>query len=373
MVGVDVRSDVTNDGELSEASPKPPPSSESTDDSLVLQAPTPRDAALQLRDFPMRDKLLATLGRARGNAFVQEVFAELDLLDHEQRHQEPGALGEQEGGISDVFSEATSSAAPKKSVPPKKKDRRPKAEQDAERSDNATYQAMNSKLKLLASEIHVAGGKLSFDLGFARSAKKLDKAQIEAVEARFSATIGDLDDLARGTAKQLADIRTVAGDPRLEDGALALEAALDELAPVRAEIDAWMTTHKRETDSWEVVGRSNGILKLVFPGVLRPPARPLTDSEKQPVAMTNDGIQAHLDAAIVAVETMKSNGPVLFEDRLIVHIKEIAALQKKHTILGGRVDVRIKELLTLVDQLLVKQPWMKGALNEATAPLRDVK
>ncbi len=139
---------------------------------------------------------------------------------------------------------------------------------------------MNLQLKLLASKLHAAGKGLSFAVGVANAQKKQDKARIEETEAHLSGLMEPALDLAMRTARQLRDLKTEEGEPRLADGAQTLLAALDEFAPVMAEADAWATAHKRDT--WgvpPVVRVSNGILKLVFPNFV-PAAKPLTKDER---------------------------------------------------------------------------------------------
>ena len=253
----------------------------------------------------------------------------------------------------------------------RKKDRRPLDERRAEQSDNATYAAMNTKLKLLGHELREAGRKLTFDLALAKSDKQPDKARTEAADARLMATIRPLDDMARETAKQLADLNTPKSEPRLEDGGRALIAALDEFQPVVEEVDAWMTAHKLETHNWEVVGRSNGIIKLIFPSIV-PAKKPLTDVEQSPGFMKHTSIDAHLDAAIAAAESVKI-GNRRHSDRVIMHAKDLAELLKNHPRVEGQLEPRIKKLLGLVDQILVDNPYLKRSFDEAIDPIRNVK
>ena len=311
----------------------------------------------------MRDRLLATFGRTRGNAFVQDVFAELDRANHEQRHQEPLFGGPQQDGISSVISENSADTDPKEMRRLKKL---------AEKSDNATYNAMNSKLRLLAYELHAGGKELGWTLDMAKANKKPDKAWIDGADARLSQTIGRLGDMARETDAQLRLLNTPEGDPRLKDGAQALVAALDELQPLQAEVEAWMSGHKLELPAWEVVGRSNSILKLIFPGLgIGRVAKPLTSVEKTSGMLKNTSIDAHLDAAIVAAESLIAGNRQHY-DRLIVHAKEVPGLLNNQ-VRFGPTDPRIMQLLSLVDQLLVKEPWMKPRLDVELGPLRDVK
>lgn len=252
-----------------------------------------------------------------------------------------------------------------------KKDRRPEPERRAEQSDNATYQAMNTKLKLLAYELHAAGKKLTFDVAFANAAKTQDKAQIEATDARLMVTIHHLDDMARETAKQISDLNTAQSEPRLAEGGQALLAALEEFQPAMTEVEAWMTAHKVDTPSWEVVGRSKGILKLIFPSIV-PAAKPLTSVEKSSGFMTDSSINAHLDAAIAAAQSVKS-GNRYHSDRVIMHANELAELLKNHPRVEGQLEPRIKKLISLVDAILVDNPYLERSFDEAIDPIRNVK
>ncbi|MBA3461976.1 MAG: hypothetical protein H0T46_18595 [Deltaproteobacteria bacterium] len=329
-----------------------------------------------------RDAILRQLHQSRGNAFVGQVLAAVDnAASHEQRHQDqsPGSfepddqganpdadlLWQGQGSGGGVFSET------KNSADTSKKDRRPKSERLAEQSDNATYRAMNTKLKLLAYELHAAGKKLTFDVVLANGAKKQDKAHIEQTDARLSGTIHGLDAMARETARQLNVLRTAPGEPRLEEGGQYLSAAIDEFAPVRAEVDAWMTAHKVDTPSWEVLRRSHGILKLIFPN-FGPVAKPLTREEKSS-GFQNASISAHLDAAIAAAESAISGNAILHKDRIILHAKELAELLQNQARISGQLEPRIKKLLTLVARVVKAEPWTETTINEAIDPIRNVK
>jgi hypothetical protein len=252
-----------------------------------------------------------------------------------------------------------------------KKDRRPEPERRADKSDNATYYAMTTKLKLLAYELHAAGKKLSFDVAVGNAAKKPDKAQVEQTDARLGVTIGRLDDMARETAKQITDLNTAKGEPRLVEGGQALVAALNEFEPVMTKVDAWMTAHHGDTASWEVVGRSNGILKLIFPSI-GPVAKPLTSVEKSSGFMKDSSVNAHLDAAIAAAESVNT-GNRYHSDRVILHAKELAELLKNHPRVEGQLEARIKKLISLVDQILAANPYLERSFGEAIDPIRNVK
>jgi len=215
------------------------------------------------------------------------------------------------------------------------------------------------------------GKKLSFDLAVVNADKSQDKARIEANDARLMATVHRLDDMARETAKQLDDLNTAKSEPRLEDGGQHLLAALDEFAPVMANVDAWMTAHELDTPSWEVQGRINGILKLIFPGVALA-AIPLTDVEKQRGFMQDESINAHLDAAIAAAESVIS-GNRHQADRVVLHAKEIGALLVNHPRVVGPLEPRIKKLIAITDQILVDNPYLERSFNEALDPIRNVK
>ncbi len=306
-----------------------------------------------------RDDLIAELHRSRGNAFVQQVLATLDPKGQDG-HDQPGLLWDRQGAGSGETSETKK----------QEKDRRPKSERLAEASDNATYHAMNTQLKLLAYELGAAGKQLTQDIGFSTAKTKADKTQVDETDKRLMATIFALDDRARDTAKELADLNTPKMEVRLEDGAQTLMAALDEFAPVREQVDAWMTSFTGDTPSWEVLGRSRGIIKLVFPN-LAPNAKPLTAVERS--TMQDDAIDAHLDAAIAAAESAKSGNAILEEHRIILHAKELAGLLKDHPRIEGQLAPRIKTLIKLVDQVIENEPWLKPAVDEAIDPIRNVK
>lgn len=178
--------------------------------------------------------------------------------------------------------------------------------------------------------------------------------------------------MARETANQIDDLNTAKGEPRLAEGGQGLAAALDEFQPVMTEVEAWMTAHKVDTPSWEVVGRSNGILKLIFPNTV-PIAKPLTSVEKSSGFMTDASINAHLDAAIAAAESVKSGNGVLHSDRVIMHAKELAELLKNQPRVEGQLEARIKKLIRLVDQIVVDNPYLKRSFDEAIDPIRNVK
>jgi hypothetical protein len=296
----------------------------------------------------------------------ERAFGPPTTLQPDVANEEPGVLWQRQGGGSGVGSETKNSANTSK------KDRRPEDERRAERSDNATYHAMNSKLKLLAYELHAAGKRLTFDVALGNAAKTPDKARIEETDARLIVTIHRLGDMARDTAKQLSDLRTAKGEPRLVEGAQALVGALNEFEPVMTEVDAWMNAHKVETPSWEVVGRSKGIVKLIFPSIT-PAAKPLTSVEKSSGFMKDSSINAHLDAAIAAAESMKSGNTILHSDRVILHAKELAELLKNHPRVEGQLEPRIKKLISLVDQILVDNPYLERSFDEAIDPIRNVK
>lgn len=295
----------------------------------------------------------------------ERAFGPTTTLPPDLANKEPGMLWQRQDAGSGVVSETKSSADTSK------KDRRPEPERRADASDNATYRAMNSQLKLLAYELHAAGKKLSFDVALANAAKKPDKAQIEQTDAGLMVTIHRLDDMARETAKQISDLDTAESEPRLAEGGQSLLAALDEFAPVMAEVEAWMHAHKVETPSWEVVGRSKGMLKLIFPGVV-PTAKPPSSVEKSPGFIKDTSIDAHLDAAIAAAESVKS-GNRYHEDRVTMHAKELAELLKNHPRVEGQLEPRIKKLISLVDQILVRNPYLKDSFDEALGPIRNVK
>ena len=115
-----------------------------------------------------------------------------------------------------------------------------------------------------------------------------------------------------------------------------------------------------------------GIIKLVFPN-LAPNAKPLTAVERSPGTMQNEAISAHLDAAIAAAESAKSGNAILHKDRIILHAKELADLLKNQARVEGQLEPRIKTLITLVDQVIVNDPWVKRSVNEAIDPIRNVK
>ena len=315
-----------------------------------------------------RDELIAELHRSRGNAFVQQVLATPDPK-RQDGNEEPGLLWDRQGAGSGGFSETRNSADNSKK---QEKDRRPESERLAEASDNATYRAMNTQLKLLAYELGAAGKKLTQDLAFSTAKTKADKTQVAATEARLMVTIRHLDDMARDTAKQLSDLNTAKMEPRLEDGAQTLSAALDEFAPVVDQVDAWMTSYTGDAGSWEVLGRSRGIIKLVFPS-LAPKAKPLTAVERSRGYMQDAAINAHLDAAIAAAESAKGGNPIIHKERLILHVKELAELLKNHPRVEGQLAPRIKKLISVVDQVLVDSPWIKMSFDEAFEPIRNVK
>jgi hypothetical protein len=185
------------------------------------------------------------------------------------------------------------------------------------------------------------------------------------------ATVNHLDGMARDTAKQLDDLNTEKNEARLAEGGQCLSAALAEFAPVMTEVDAWMVAHKEEPPTWEVNGRSNGILKRIFSS-LAPVAKPLNNIEKSPGFMKSESIDAHLDAAISAAESVKS-GNRYQSDRIILHAKEIAELMANHPVLAGGLEPRIKKLIRLVDQILVDNPYLKRSLDEALGPIRNLK
>jgi hypothetical protein len=312
-----------------------------------------------------RDDLITELHRSRGNAFVQQVLATLDPKGQDGNGQ-PGLLWDRQdagSGVSETRNSADSS---------KKQDRRPRSERLAEASDNATYHAMNTELKLLAYELGAAGKQLTQGIGFSTAKTKADKTQVEETDKRLMAIISPLDERARDLAKQLGDLNTPKMEPRLEDGAQALMAALDEFAPVREQVDTWMTSFTGDTPSWEVLGRSRGILKLVFPN-LAPNAKPLTAAERSPGTMQDDAINAHLDAAIAAAESAKSGNAILEEDRIKLHARELARLLKDQPRVEGQLAPRIKTLVKLVDQVIENEPWLKTFVNEAIDPIRNVK
>lgn len=300
------------------------------------------------------DRGLAIPGR---RPLVDETFAKTPELEDQVANKQPGLLWERKDagvGASET-----------------KKDRRSEPERRAEQSDNATYRAMNTKLKLLAYELHAGGQELNFTIAVANADKTQDKARIEATDKRLMATVHRLGDMARETAKQLDDLNTAKGEPRLEDGCQHLLAALDEFAPVMANVDAWMTAHKLDTPSWEVQGRINGIVKLIFPSIT-PAAIPLTNVEKNSGFMQDESIDAHLDAAIAAAESVIS-GNRHQADRVVLHAKEIGALLVNHPRVVGPLEPRIKKLIAITDQILIDSPYLESSFNEALDPIRNVK
>lgn len=307
---------------------------------------------------------VAPIGTAAHTA-SERAFGPTTTLPPDLANEEPGMLWQRQDAGSGVVSETKSSADTSK------KDRRPESERRAEQSDNATYHAMNSQLKLLADELHAAGKRLTFDLALANAAKTPDKARIQETDARLSVTIRRLDDMARETARQISDLNTAKGEPRLAEGGQYLLAALDELAPLRAEVEAWMNAHNVEPPSWEVVGRSKGILKLIFPGVV-PAAKPPSSVGKSPGFMKDTSIGAHLDAAIAAAASVKT-GNRHHADRVIMHAKELAELLANHPRVAGGLEPRIKKLISLVDQILVDNPYLERSFDEAIDPIRHVK
>jgi hypothetical protein len=89
--------------------------------------------------------------------------------------------------------------------------------------------------------------------------------------------------------------------------------------------------------------------------------------------MQDDAINAHLDAAIAAAESAKSGNAILHKDRIILHAKDLAELLKNHPRVEGQLGTRIKTLITLVDQVIVNDPWVKRSVDEAIDPIRNVK
>lgn len=89
--------------------------------------------------------------------------------------------------------------------------------------------------------------------------------------------------------------------------------------------------------------------------------------------MHNEAINAHLDAAIAAAESMKSGNTIVHKGRIIMHAKELAELLKNQARVDGQLEPRIKTLVTLVDQVIVNDPWVKESVNEAIDPIRNVK
>jgi hypothetical protein len=305
---------------------------------------------------------VAPIGTAPPTA-SERAFGSPSTLPPDLADQESGVLWQRQDAGSGVVSET------KRSADSSKKDRRPEPERRAEQSDNATYRAVNSQLKLLAYELRAAGKRLTFDLAFA--GKTPDKAQVAQTDAQLVVTVHRLNDMARDAAQQINDLHTTSGEPRLEDGGQYLLAALDEFEPVMAEVDAWMNAHKLGTPTWEVVGRSEGMLKLIFPGVALPP-KPLTAVEQSPGFMRHTSINAHLDAAITAAESVKT-GNRRHADRVIMHAKDLAELLKDHPRVEGQLESRIKKLIRLVDQILVDNPYLKRSFDEAIDPIRNVK
>ncbi len=89
--------------------------------------------------------------------------------------------------------------------------------------------------------------------------------------------------------------------------------------------------------------------------------------------MENASIDAHLDAAIAAAKSAKSGNAIIHKDRLILHAKELAELIGKRPGLQGPLESRIKELTTLVAQVVRRNPWLEPSVNEAIDPIRNVK
>ena len=89
--------------------------------------------------------------------------------------------------------------------------------------------------------------------------------------------------------------------------------------------------------------------------------------------MKDSSINAHLDAAIAAAESMKSGNTILHSDRVILHAKELAELLKNHPRVEGQLEPRIKKLVRLVDQILADNPYLERSFGEAIDPIRNVK
>lgn len=280
-------------------------------------------------------------------------------------NKEPAMLWQRKDGFGDVFSEGRNSADSGKS------DRRPKTERLADQSDNATYHAMNVKLKLLAYELNAAAKKLTFSIAIAKNIKHPDKAQLKDTRSGMLATIRNLDDLARETAKQLSDLNTSKNEPRLAEGGEYLIAALTEFVPVMTDVDDWMVAHGEEAPSWEIHFRSNEILRLIFPSKA-PVGKPLSRLEKSSGFVNFESINLHLDAAIVAAESVLS-GNRRHADRIVLHAKEIAQLAVNTPLLEGPQELRIQKLTLLVRQVIVDNPYLARSLNEAIDPLRSPK
>jgi hypothetical protein len=126
-----------------------------------------------------------------------------------------------------------------------------------------------------------------------------------------------------------------------------------------------------DTPSWEVQGRINGIVKHIFPGVALAP-KPLTDLEKSRGFVQDESINAHLDAAIAAAESVYS-GNRYQADRVVLHAKEIGALLVNHPRVVGPLERRIKKLIHITDQILVDSPYLERSFHEALDPIRSVK
>lgn len=251
-------------------------------------------------------------------------------------------------------------------------ERRLLPERRADRSDTATYHAMNSRLKLLAHELHAAGRRLAFDIAVANADKNSDKSRVDATSARLVARTRHLDDMAREIAKQLGELNTTMGDSRLAEGGQILAAALDDFQPVMREVDAWMAAHDRYSDyAWEVIGRGNAILKLIFPGSALF-AKPTHNLEQPAVLIEYDSINAQLDAAIAAAESAES-GNRHHANRVIMHAKSLAELLGGHSGTERTWGARIKKFIGIVDRILVDNPYLKRSFDEALLPIRHIK
>lgn len=234
------------------------------------------------------------------------------------------------------------------------------------RSDNATFFAMDVELKLFASELDAAGRKLPNLIGLAngKDATRQSIATIDSMATRLANRI-------RTTQKQLDDLGADEGDrwKYLADGGSALSGAFAGFEPVMDQIDAWLQTQHEETPFTEIRTRTKHILKVVAQGGLKP--RPLDGIEKSPGLIGAAEIDAHLDAALAAAESVL-DGNRRHEDRIVLHVQEVASMIGEDPLLRSSARTRARRLRGLVRRIIDENPYMKEKLDATLGLLRDL-
>jgi len=171
--------------------------------------------------------------------------------------------------------------------------------------------------------------------------------------------------------RQLKDIGYTAEQyPYLEDSVATLTQARDQLAPVMADIDAWSGEERLTAGLIDWVTR---LVDGVVPKSVLAPAKAHVQDGRDMAVLVYENVSQHLDAAMAAAHSFAS-GNLSHEDRIIVHLNEIARWMPKPGALGfPAFKTRVDALVRLLDQVVGRKPYAKPRIEEALQPITSVQ